>query len=141
MYGRVRKTGRCRGGRRCRGGFTLTEVVVASTLLLLGITPILKALTGSYISSTRIDQKTQSLLLAEAKLDEVKDAVGADHAASVVQSDLQLQDGFYCDIADDTVNSGLRELSVSVGVDADSNARLDDDEVLVSLSTMVARRM
>ncbi len=53
-------------------GFTLTEVVVASALLIVAIVPILKALTGAHFSSTIIEHKTRSLTLAQSKLDEIK---------------------------------------------------------------------
>ena len=53
-------------------GFTLTEVVVASALLIVAISPILKALTSAHLNTTIIEHKTRSLTLAQAKLDEIK---------------------------------------------------------------------
>ena len=53
-------------------GFTLTEVVVASGLLIIAIVPILRALTGVHVSSRIIEYRTNSLIYAQAKLDEIK---------------------------------------------------------------------
>ncbi len=55
-----------------RAAFTLTEVVVASTLLILAIVPILKGLTSVHVNSIIIERKTRSLTLAQAKLNEIK---------------------------------------------------------------------
>ncbi len=81
-----------KGGRRIRkrpGGFTLTEVVVASTLLILAIVPILKALTGSYLASTLIERKTSSLFLSHAKLDEIKARSIYDYASSFDETEVK----------------------------------------------------
>jgi len=50
-------------------GVTLTEVVVASSLLVMAIIPILKALTAATLAATKIEWKTQSLAFAQAKLE------------------------------------------------------------------------
>jgi len=57
---------------RAPAGLTLTEVVVASALLILAISPILKALTSAHLNTTTIEHKTRSLTLAQAKLDDIK---------------------------------------------------------------------
>ena len=53
-------------------GVTMTEVVVASALLIVAMVPILKALTIAQVTGNAIERKTRSLMLAQGKLDEIK---------------------------------------------------------------------
>ncbi len=122
------------------GGFTLTEVVVASTLLILAIVPILKALTGSYLASTLIEQKTSSLFLAQAKLDEIKARSIYDYASSFDETNTALGDSYFCTVKDVAVHADLRGVTIIAGYDANSNNTLDGDEVLVTIVTQLARR-
>ncbi len=93
--------------RKKPGGFTLTEVVVASTLLILAIVPILKALTGSYLASTLIERKTSSLFLAQAKLDEIKARSIYDYAGSFDETNTALGDSYFCTVNDAAVHADL----------------------------------
>ncbi len=126
--------------RKKPGGFTLTEVVVASTLLILAIVPILKALTGSYLASTSIERKTSSLFLAQAKLDEIKARSIYDYASSFNETDTSLGDSYYCSVNDAAVHADLRGITIIAGYDVDSDNTLDGDEVLVTIITQLARR-
>ena len=53
-------------------GLTITEVVVASGLLIIAIVPMLQALTTANLNAADVERKTRSLILAQAKLDEIK---------------------------------------------------------------------
>ena len=132
-----------KGGRPVRkraGGFTLTEVVVASTLLIVAIVPILKGLTGSYLASTSIEHKTSSLFLSQAKLDEIKARSIYDYASSFNETSTDLGDSYLCTVKDATVHADLRGITIIVGYDTDGDNTLDGGEVLVTITTQLARR-
>ncbi len=57
----------------CRG-VTLTEVVVASGLLLIAVVPVLRALTIAQITDRVIERKTRSLTLAQRELERIRAA-------------------------------------------------------------------
>ena len=127
---------------RKSAGLTITEVVVASALLLIAIVPILKALTSAHVSSTSIERKTRSLTLAQAKLDEIKARSIYDYTnsgSSFAENDTSLDGSYLCDVADDSGNP-LKTITVSVGFDIDGDSALATDEIEVTLSTLIARR-
>ncbi len=126
--------------RRKWGGFTIMEVVVASSLLLLAIVPILKALTAMHLNSTRIERKTKSLLLAQAKLDDIKARTIYGYASSYVQSNTVLETSYLCNVADTGFGSDIRTMTVSVGYDTDGDSELNAEEVEVTLTTYIANR-
>jgi len=123
-------------------GFTLTEVIVASSLLILALVPILKALTTAHVSTTIIERRTQSLILARAKLDKIKACSIYDYTntgASFTENNTVLDGSYLCNVSD---NSGdpLKQITVSVGYDINSDSNLADSEIEVTLSTLIARR-
>jgi len=121
-------------------GFTLTEVVVASTLLILAIIPILKALTSAHVSSTIIEHRTHSLILAQAKLDEIEARSIYSYGDSFTETNSPL-DGLYLgSVVDSPVNDNLRKIVVSVGYDLNGDTNLTEDEIEVALSTLIAKR-
>jgi len=126
--------------RHLNSGFTLTEVVVASTLLILAIVPILKALTSAHVTSTIIERRTHSLILAQAKLDEIKARSIYNYGSTFTETSASL-DGLYLgSVVDSPVNLNLRKITVMVGYDLNGDSNLADDEIEVTLATMIARR-
>jgi Tfp pilus assembly protein PilV len=123
-----------------QAGFTLTEVVVASVLLIIAIIPILKALTGAHVTSTIIERKTRSLTLAQAKLDEIRARSIYNYSSNFVETSTSLDGPYLCSVVDTTVSSNLRTIEISVGYDLNNNNELEADEVEVTLATLVARR-
>jgi len=123
---------------RC-AGLTITEVVVASTLLIIAIVPILKAMTSAHVSSTSIERKTRCLTLAQAKLDEIKARSIYSYSSSFTENDTSLDGSYLCDAADDS-GDPLRTITVSVGYDLNDDNTLTTGEVEVTLSTLIARR-
>ena len=121
-------------------GFTLTEVVVASTLLIIVMVPILKALTNAYLSNSVIEYKTHSLALAQAKLEEIKASSIYNYADNFRENNSSLGGSYLCDVTDNSVNSYLRTITVSVGFDSSGNGNLGADEVKVTLATRIAKR-
>ena len=123
-------------------GFTLTEVVVASSLLIVAIVPILKALTIAHVSTTSIEYKTRSLTLAQAKLDEIKARSIYNYTnggASFAENNTSLDGSYLCNVADDSADP-LKTITVSVGYDEDEDSTLAADEIKVTLTTLLARR-
>ena len=123
-------------------GFTITEVVVASTLLIIAIVPILKALTSAHLSTTIIEHKTRSLTLAQAKLNEIKARSIYNYTnggASFTENNTSLDGSYLCNVADDS-GDPLKTITVSVGYDLNGNNDLAADEIEVTLATYLARR-
>jgi Tfp pilus assembly protein PilV len=123
-------------------GLTLIEVVAASVLLAVVMIPILKCLTLSHITSIQIEHKTRSLILAQAKLDQIKVRSIYDYTNggdSFTESNGFLGDSYLCNVTD---NSGdpLKTIVVKVGFDSNSDGTLSNDEVDSSLATLIARR-
>ena len=126
--------------RKRFAGLTLTEVVVASTLLVIGIVPILKGLTSANLGTSIIEQKSRSLILAQAKLEEIKARSIYNYSLSYAQTNLSLEDSYLCNVTDTSVNSNLRKIIIQVGFDYNSNNVLDSDEIDVKLATYIAKR-
>ena len=129
-------------GRRFLTGFTLTEVIVASGLLIIAMVPILRALTSAHASSTSIEYKTRSLALAQGKLDDIKARSIYDYTnggSSFAESDTSVDGSYRCNVTD---NSGdpLKTIAVSVGYDLNGDITLAADEIEVTLTTYLARR-
>ncbi|HUU19916.1 MAG TPA: hypothetical protein VMW72_22380 [Sedimentisphaerales bacterium] len=121
-------------------GFTMTEVVVASTLLIIAIVPILKVLTSAHVTSTIIERKTRSLTLAQAKLDEIRARSIYNYSSNFVETSTSLDGPYLCDVKDTSKGTDLREITISVGYDLNGNSMLEADEVEVTLATLIARR-
>jgi Tfp pilus assembly protein PilV len=122
-----------------RSGVSLTEVVIATALLLVGLIPILRALTLSQASGRMIEHKSRSLTLAQARLDEIR-AQCIDAFDDNYTQESRRVIGSYYDTIDDDRGDPLKTITVSVGYDDDENQRLGSDEVLITLSTAIAKR-
>jgi len=116
---------------------TITEVVVASGLLVLALVPTLRALSAATLTQTKIAQKTQSLALARGKLDEIRARCTDHYDESFTQSSVVLDGAYLCRVSDDE-DTDLRLVTVAVGYDADSDGFLSGDEIEVTLATYVA---
>ena len=126
--------------RRAKSAFTLTEVVVASSLLIVAMVPILRALTAAHLNSVIIERKTRSLSLAQAQLDEVKARSIYSYSDSFSATDEVLDGSYLGNTTDSAVSSDLREIVISVGYDTDEDSQLDEDEIHVTLDTYIAKR-
>ena len=125
---------------RKSGGFTLTEVVIASSLLVIAIIPILRALTIAQVSNRIIEHRTQSLILAQAKLDEIKACSIYDYSSTFAETNSSIEGSYLCNVEDSSVSANLRQITVSVGEDLDGDSNLDNNEVGVTLTTLLANR-
>ena len=125
---------------RKSGGFTLTEVVIASSILVIAIIPILRALTIAQVSSRIIEHRTNSLILAQGKLDEIKARSVYYYSDTFAETNSSIEGSYLCNVADSPVNANLRQITVSVGEDLNGNSTLDADEIEITLTTLVAKR-
>ena len=126
--------------RKNREGFTIIEVVVAASLLAVAMVPILKALTNSYMSSAVIEQKTRSLMYSQTKLNEIRGSSIYNYDASFTSPETSLGNSYFYRVADTSAGSNLRSVTVSVGYDDDGSGGLPANEIMVTLSTLIARR-
>jgi len=125
---------------RTSEGFTITEVVIATSLLIIATVPILRALTGAHVTAAIVERRTRSLILAQAKLDEIKARSIYSYGQSFAETNNSLEDTFLCNVEDTSVNSNLRKIKISAGKDLNGNSTLDNNEIEITLSTLLANR-
>ncbi len=113
---------------------------MASGLLVIAIVPILRALSSATLTGTRIERKTHSLALAQAKLDEIRARSIYHYGVSFRESSSRLDGSYLCNVSDDG-HPRLRLVAVSVGYDADRDGNLSRNEADVTLTTYIARRL
>ena len=121
-------------------GFTLTEVVIASALLIIAMVPILKGLTSAHLGTVIIERKSRSLIIAQAKLDEIKARSVYHYSNSFAETNTSLDGSYLGSVTDVSAGSNLRTITVSVGFDLDGDSILDSDEIEMIMSTYVAKR-
>jgi Tfp pilus assembly protein PilV len=140
MYTTIKKRPAKIFRRQCRKALTLPEVVVAASLLLVALVPILKALTQVNMNSVIIERRTQSLCLAQAKLDQIQaqSVYNFDGAAS--QNNEVLSGSYLCNTTVSSVSSNLKSITVCVGMDRNADESLAEDEIEITLQTQIARR-
>ena len=127
---------RCKKAR----AFTLTEVIVASMLLLVAMIPILRGLTAAHFGARKIEKKTTSLSLAQAKLDDIKVRSVYNYAGAYTETNTDMGNSYLCSVADSAVSGDMRNITVNVGHDDDGNSVLAAGEIVVTLDTLIAKR-
>jgi Tfp pilus assembly protein PilV len=124
---------------RRQKGLSIIEVITASVLLIVAMVPILRSLTKAHMYSAEVGTKTQSLILAQKKLDEIKAASVYHYSDSFTANDTVLSGSYLCDITDDG-DPTLRTITISAGFDQDGDGVLDSGEYEVTLATKIAKR-
>jgi hypothetical protein len=114
------------------------EVVVASALLVASLVPVLRAMTVSQITARRIARTSQSLMVAQGFLEQLRARAENNYGQSLAVASHPLAEGFLASVTDDA-HPLLREVTVSVGYDGDQNQILSPDEIRVVLTTCIAR--
>jgi len=123
------------------GGFTFTEVIVASSLLILAMVPILRALTQAHLGSVVIERKSRCLTLAQTKLDDIKArSIYNWVGPPFTETNTSLDGAYLCNVLDVGQGANLKKITVKVGYDLNGNGVLGADEVEIELVTFVARR-
>ena len=131
---------RTRGRAAWRAGFTITEAIVASSILLVAVVPILKALSAATSMQTTVERKTQSVARARAKLDEIRARCVYHYDEGFAETPASLGGSYLGNVSDDE-DADLRLVTVSVGYDANADGTLSSSEVEVTLATYIANRL
>jgi type II secretory pathway pseudopilin PulG len=128
--------------RRCRKAraFTLTEVVVASGLLVVAMVPILRGLTAAHFGARIIEKKTASLSLAQTKLDEIKVRSIYNYSGTYAETNTDMGNSYLCSVTVSAIGANLKNITVDVGHDNDGNSVLAAGEISVTLETLIAKR-
>ena len=123
-------------------GLSIIEVAMASVLLIVAMVPILRSLTKANMMSTDIERKTQSLVLAQSKLDDIRarSIYNFGSSGSFTANNVVLSGSYLCNITDSSVSADLKQIIVSVGYDENGNGSLSDDKSEVTLTTYFANR-
>ena len=127
-----------KSSRTRRAGVTLTEVIVASALLVLSVVPLLKALTVAQAQDRALERKSWSLMLAQRELEYLRARCIRHYEACYRVESRALGEEYLCTVTDDG-HPRLRTVTVSVGLDQNGNGILSEDEVEVCLSTRLAK--
>ena len=122
-------------------GFTFTEVIVASSLLILAMVPILRALTQAHLGSVVIERRSRCLTLAQTKLDDVKArSIYNWVGPPFTENNVSLDGAYLCTVLDVAQSANMKEITVKVGYDHSGEGVLGAGEVEIELVTYVARR-
>jgi Tfp pilus assembly protein PilV len=127
---------------RGRSGLSIIEVIMASVLLIVAMVPILRSLTKAHMFSSGIERKTQSLVFAQNKLEEIRarSIYNFGSAGSFSANDVALGGSYYCDVTDTSAATDLRTITISVGYDLNGDAALSSDEYEATLASLIANR-
>lgn len=126
--------------RHAPAGFTFTEVIVASSLLILAMVPILRALTQAHLGSVVIERRSRCLTLAQTKLDDIKACSIYDFNGISQENNVSLDGAYLGTVQVSGAGSDLKQVTVEVGYDFNGNSILEADEVEIELVTYLARR-
>jgi Tfp pilus assembly protein PilV len=121
-------------------GYTLTEVLVASALLIAISVPMLKALTAGYVFSNSIKCKTKSAIYAKSRLDHTRAVAAGQYNTSLTENNTAMGGGYLCRVSDTGYAGDIRTVSVLAGSDENENGTLDSAEIQITLTTLIARR-
>jgi Tfp pilus assembly protein PilV len=128
---------------RRRKGLSIIEVAMASALLIVAMVPIIRSLTKANMMSTDIERKTQALVLAQSKLDNIRarSIYNFGSSGSFTASNVVLSGSYLCNVTDTTITANLlKQITVAVGYDDNGNGTLASGEVEVTLTTYFAKR-
>ncbi len=126
-----------RYARRHHRGLTLLELLLAAALLAACAVPIVEGTTYALDLAYQIETRTRATLLAQQEMEAAMAIAAEDFDRSLWKDSEDLGDAFLVTISG--IRADLRKtFTVEVGRDANRNAQLDADEVLVAFVTRVA---
>ena len=147
MLGKVFKNSMSKNANRRSAGFTLTEVVVASSLLIVAMVPILKGLTSVHLTASLVEQRTNSLNYAQTILEDIKARSIYDFTGNYNKNNKEVKDvikgvdeSYLYTSTTGAMGPDLRRMTVVTGYDKNDNGNLQAAEVLVTLDTLIAKR-
>lgn len=122
---------------RRRPGLTLIEVVLAAALLAACAVPILSATSRAPRIGDQVKARTKAALLAQTRMENVLAAATVNFNQDFTRASENLGDG-YLATTRQTASGLTKTVTVQVGRDTDGDAALETNEVLVTLTTLVA---
>lgn len=134
----------CRPGR---AGYSLLEVVLASSICLTALVPALALLRDSMSNASKIDTRQLMLLCGVSKMEEQLAVVAAGWTTGSLNGNFA-SDGFpgirYSVIRSDSPANGgltnrLMNIAVTVYSDDNNNLALDANEMQTSLATKISK--
>ncbi len=125
-----------------RKGLSIIEVAMASALLIIAMIPILKSLTRANMMSNDLEKKTQCLILAKGKLDEIRarSIYNFGTTGSFTANNVVINGSYLCNIQDSDITADLKQITASAGCDENGDGSLSSSEIEVTLTTCFARR-
>jgi hypothetical protein len=135
--------------RRCprRAGYSLLEVVLASTICLTALVSALALLRDSMSNATKIDTRHLMLLCGVSKMEEQQAVVAATWSSGAVNGNFA-SDGYpsiryVVSRSDSPANGGLTNQLMSVAVtvyhDDNGNSALDTAEMRTTFATKISK--
>ncbi len=147
MFGRVFRNSISKSNNRKSAGFTLTEVVVASSLLIMAMVPILKGLTSVHLTASLVERRTNSLNYAQTILEDIKARSIYDYTDNYNETNEEVEDiitgiddSYLYTVRATAVGADLRRMTVVTGYDKNDDNILQAAEVLITLDTLIAQR-
>ena len=126
--------------RRAQNALTLTELLASAVILSIALIPLLKFLADSQVLSLTIERKTQSILLAQKKMETVRAVAHTSFDTNFSCNSVTLASGYLCTVVDGQEQTDLKSIRVQVGFDINANSSLEAGEIHVTLDTQVTRR-
>jgi len=105
-------------------------VIVASSLLIVAMVPILKGLTSVHLTASLVEQRTESLNHAQTILESIKASSIYDFNGNYSKTNQDLGDSYLCTSRAAVVSGDLQRITVTVGYDKNGNGNLQVPEVL-----------
>ena len=128
-------------------GLTFLEILAALLIISIAFIPMMKLMTGGIERARGIDAVTCSAFLAEGKTEQIRGLIlGSNPAYGFDQDYTQSATSFPSPNSDfkytisDNGADDIKELSITVWLDENSNDVFDSDEGGVNLDTKVADR-
>jgi hypothetical protein len=115
----------------------LIEVVLAAALLAACAVPILSATSRAPRIGDQVKARTKAALLAQTRMENVLAAATVNFNQDFTRASENLGDG-YLATTRQTASGLTKTVTVQVGRDTDGDAALETNEVLVTLTTLVA---
>ena len=129
-----------RANRRHKG-LSIIEVAMASVLLIVAMVPVLRSLSNANRLTSEVEQKTEALVLAQGKLDDIRARTIYNFSTSYTASNVVLSGSYLCNVTDTTITASyLKQITVSVGYDDNGDGTLSSGEIEVTLTTYFANR-
>ena len=135
---------------RDESGFTMLEILASIAILSIVVIPLMGLMTSAPLLHAQREQQMRAAFLAQLRLEEVKQKITVyfddDYTKSIVSAtdfpdtDFPVSDGRFRYKITDNLGTDMKEITVTVWYDEDSDNVFDTGEQGIGLETKVARR-